>query len=385
MASFSILLTTYNRPALLKQSLDSILRQTYSDFEILLVDNGSSPPAVEALAGISDSRIRFFRNPQNTRDAYQLEAFCEQLSGSYVLFLADDDALTPHALEIANNVLRSHSEIEILLVGSAKFNTREELQQIPLHRMSRFGGSLYEIDAEEAAIAACNDWSIGPRQQYRARLETGHPSCFFFSTYLLKRIQAQGKHFFENPFFDVGFLGIGIAAKKIFFLDLPLALIGEGHIRDGESTAINNRYKWEFAIPWLQATPLRAPTFVNLAADEHLRVMQSFGMVEKHDLHLRPEFYYRHLARISANRPWNRQTISDLLESLPFMVSATIREPLSAIAFFREKLLQKKRFKEKYEELHCSEMYSFGAWIEQHYVETMKELWREGIKPLQLI
>lgn len=384
MASFSILLTTFNRPALLKQSLDSILRQTYGDFEILLIDNGSSPPAVEALAGISDSRIRFFRNPQNARDAYQFEALCDQVSGSYVLFLADDDTLTPHALEIANEVICVHREIEMLLVGFAAFNTRQELQQIPTHRMNRFSGSLYEIDAEEAAIAACNAWSIGPRQQYRTRLETGHPSCYFFSKCLLKRIRAQGKHFFENPFFDVGFLGIGIVAKKLFFLDLPLALIGEGHIRDGESTTINDRRKWEYAIPWLQATPLKAPTFVNMAADEHLRVMQSFGIAEKHDLHLRPDFYYRHIARIAANRPWNRQTFNDLLESLPFTVSATFREPLGAIAFIREKMLRKKRFKEKYEELLCSEMYSFGAWIEQRYVETMKDRWKEGIKQLPL-
>ena len=58
MINISVIVTTYNRPKLLKETLDSILNQTYIDFELIVVDNNSNYDFFKLIESFNDNRIK---------------------------------------------------------------------------------------------------------------------------------------------------------------------------------------------------------------------------------------------------------------------------------------------------------------------------------------
>jgi glycosyltransferase involved in cell wall biosynthesis len=100
---FSVVLPTHNRPALLAEAVASVLAQSVSDFELLVVDDGSEPPAVVA----ADDRIRLLRFEENRGPAAARNAGIDAARGTYLAFLDDDDLFTPDRLAVALEGLRT--------------------------------------------------------------------------------------------------------------------------------------------------------------------------------------------------------------------------------------------------------------------------------------
>ena len=93
----STIITTYNRPELVKRALNSALNQTYAkDTEIIVVDDYS----YESLTDIaSDSRIKYIRHETNRGLSAARNTGVKHASGKYVVFLDDDNELAPEFLE----------------------------------------------------------------------------------------------------------------------------------------------------------------------------------------------------------------------------------------------------------------------------------------------
>ena len=60
--TLTIALQTYDRPKYLSESITSILNQTFKDYELIILDNGSGPETVSVIKSFHDSRIRYIRN-----------------------------------------------------------------------------------------------------------------------------------------------------------------------------------------------------------------------------------------------------------------------------------------------------------------------------------
>ena len=65
MAKVSVCIPTYNRANLLPYAVNSVLNQTYSDFELIITDDGSKDNTAEVVNKWNDSRIRYIQHPQN--------------------------------------------------------------------------------------------------------------------------------------------------------------------------------------------------------------------------------------------------------------------------------------------------------------------------------
>ncbi len=94
---FSIILPTYDRPKYLREAIASVLGQTMTDFELLVVDDGSRVPVVVP----EDPRITLVRLEVNKGPAVARNAGLDVAAGEYLTFLDDDDVFTPHRLELA--------------------------------------------------------------------------------------------------------------------------------------------------------------------------------------------------------------------------------------------------------------------------------------------
>ena len=105
MPFFSIGVTTYNRQELLKQTLLSIIKQTFSDFEVIVGNDYIQESLSAELFGIQDSRIRFVNYPQNLKEVGNMNALLRMGRGRYFTWMADDDLYAPNFLEVVHAAL----------------------------------------------------------------------------------------------------------------------------------------------------------------------------------------------------------------------------------------------------------------------------------------
>ncbi len=102
---FSIGVTTYNRPELLRQTLSSILDQTYDNFEVIIGNDYQFEKLSSDLLGVNDARVRFINYPVNLQEAGNMNSLLEAARGRYFTWLADDDCYEPNFLEVSHQLL----------------------------------------------------------------------------------------------------------------------------------------------------------------------------------------------------------------------------------------------------------------------------------------
>ena len=101
---FSVIVPVYNRAHALKAALQSILAQTCQDFEIVIVDDGSTDDPKAAIDAIGDPRIRYVRQENRGGSAARNRAI-DEARGEYIAPLDSDDLFLPHHLETMRRLL----------------------------------------------------------------------------------------------------------------------------------------------------------------------------------------------------------------------------------------------------------------------------------------
>lgn len=120
MPTVSIVIPTYNRAEWLDISVGSVLRQSYRDWECLIVDDRSTDDTAERVAAIaeSDSRIRYVRNEHPQGPSGARNQGIEASNGRYVAFLDSDDEWEPNHLEDSVRVLEQFpNEVGVISGG----------------------------------------------------------------------------------------------------------------------------------------------------------------------------------------------------------------------------------------------------------------------------
>jgi glycosyltransferase involved in cell wall biosynthesis len=98
---FTVAMATYNRAHLLPRAVNSVLRQTYQNFEVVIVDDGSTDNTEETCRSFGDNRILYHKQRPNKGVLAARNRGLELARGEYIGILDDDDELSPQALEVA--------------------------------------------------------------------------------------------------------------------------------------------------------------------------------------------------------------------------------------------------------------------------------------------
>ncbi|MFH1171538.1 MAG: glycosyltransferase [bacterium] len=116
--AISVVLTTYNGERYLGQTLDSILNQTFREYELIIVDDAStdSTPSILHDAGGKDPRIVLVRNEKNLGGTASLNRGLERARGRYIAIMDHDDISLPERLQKEFAFLEDHPDI--FLVGT---------------------------------------------------------------------------------------------------------------------------------------------------------------------------------------------------------------------------------------------------------------------------
>jgi glycosyltransferase involved in cell wall biosynthesis len=118
MPFFSICIPNFNYCKYLKITIESVLSQSYQDFEIIISDNASTDDSVQMLRQFTDSRITLIENQVNLGFSPNLDKCTQNAKGKFVILLSSDDVMFPDALETIYQVIKSNNQ-ENLVVMSA--------------------------------------------------------------------------------------------------------------------------------------------------------------------------------------------------------------------------------------------------------------------------
>ncbi|MBW4609289.1 MAG: glycosyltransferase family 2 protein [Hassallia sp. WJT32-NPBG1] len=140
MPKVTVSIPTFNRVNLLPFAIESALKQSYQDFELIVCDDGSSDGTPELMSQYTDSRIKYIRHPQNIGKSNNMRSGFEAGSGEYFIKFDDDDRLNPDFL--ARTVAILDKDSSITFVGTDHWiidinNVRDETKT---QENSRFWG-----------------------------------------------------------------------------------------------------------------------------------------------------------------------------------------------------------------------------------------------------
>jgi len=99
----TVFMAAYNAENYISESIESILQQTFNDFELLIVNDGSTDSTVDIVLGFSDPRIRLVHNEKNKGLVYTRNVALKEAKGIYIAVLDSDDIATPDRLEYQYN------------------------------------------------------------------------------------------------------------------------------------------------------------------------------------------------------------------------------------------------------------------------------------------
>lgn len=112
LPKISVILTSFNHAKYLREAIDSVLSQTFSDFELIIWDDASADDSWAIIQSYKDSRIKAYKNDKQRRGIYGInKAISDIARGEYIAIHHSDDVWMPEKLERQINYLSNHPEV----------------------------------------------------------------------------------------------------------------------------------------------------------------------------------------------------------------------------------------------------------------------------------
>jgi glycosyltransferase involved in cell wall biosynthesis len=109
---FSIIIPTYNRVQFLKIAIDSVLAQSFSDYELIIVDDGSDDNTKELINNFNDQRL-YYINKVHGGVSSARNAGIKAANGEYIVFLDSDDRFRKDKLQVSACFIKEHPDYKI--------------------------------------------------------------------------------------------------------------------------------------------------------------------------------------------------------------------------------------------------------------------------------
>lgn len=122
----SILMPVYKTEPFLREAMDSMLSQTFTDFELIILNDCSPDNAEEILDEYKDPRIVRYRGEKNAGLANVLNVGMQMAKGKYIARMDSDDLSAPNRLKVQVDYLEQHSDIDLCSCGMKLFGAMED-------------------------------------------------------------------------------------------------------------------------------------------------------------------------------------------------------------------------------------------------------------------
>ena len=185
----SVLITVFNRETYLADTLRSVLASTYTDFEAIIVDDGSTDKSADIASNIAeqDNRVRFVQNERNLGDYGNRMKAASLARGRFLKYVDSDDLIYPHSLEVMVQAMTRFPEAAVGLAHSRpeddepypwQLSPEQAYQKHFVHRGCMScgpTGAIIRRDAFEACDGFRKDWGVLSDSDLWYRLAAQHP------------------------------------------------------------------------------------------------------------------------------------------------------------------------------------------------------------------
>ncbi len=174
--TLSVLLPVYNGEKYIREAVQSVLDQTFKDFELIIIDDGSSDQTSFILSAFLDPRIIRLKNEKNIGLAASLNRGLEKVRGMFVARMDADDVSLPERFERQINFLRDHPNVGV--VGTDMVQTDHRGREIAI--VERFCGH-EQILQEMLLCSAMNDPTVIMRADLLQKVGGYDPAVLYAS------------------------------------------------------------------------------------------------------------------------------------------------------------------------------------------------------------
>ena len=130
----SVVMSVYNGEQHIRESIESILNQTFTDFEFIIVNDGSTDNSPEIIKSYDDARTRIINNEKNIGLTKSLNKAIKQTRGEYIARQDADDISLPNRLELQLEFLEKHLDVALLGTGIYVINENgDEIEKRIMH------------------------------------------------------------------------------------------------------------------------------------------------------------------------------------------------------------------------------------------------------------
>ncbi len=192
---FSVVIPTYNRAGFILLALSSVLNQEYSNFEVIIIDDGSTDSTQQILSTVTDPRVKIMKIENSERGAAR-NIGVKAAVGDYVTFLDSDDKLYPDYLSEAHSGLLKydypifyHQAYEVRSFDGVKVNFTNEFDDASIYFLAKgnplscIGIFIRRVEAlkfpfnEDRDLSGSEDWELWLRLGANFGLKTGKKIC----------------------------------------------------------------------------------------------------------------------------------------------------------------------------------------------------------------
>lgn len=110
----SVLVPVYNAEKFIADTISAVLSQTFTDFELILLDDASTDKTLEIISSFDDKRIKYFKNEQNIGISASRNKLIDLAKGEYIAVLDHDDICMPTRLEEQAKFLDTHKDVGMI-------------------------------------------------------------------------------------------------------------------------------------------------------------------------------------------------------------------------------------------------------------------------------
>jgi len=208
----SVIMPSFNYDSYLSEAIESVLAQSFQDWELLIVDDGSadkSPQIIESYVSQYPEKIRYFyhENRQNRGLAKTYELGFKHSRGEYIALLEADDAWLPESLALRLEILEKDPKIAVAYSGVEMVGERKVIQKIvgdfqqwklPYELITDRSFYAFPLLLDNNPLLTCS--AIMTRRSFIEGLDLSAPYDAWFDWWLLVQLSVEGKfHYITRP------------------------------------------------------------------------------------------------------------------------------------------------------------------------------------------
>lgn len=228
---FSVVIPCHDRLNLLKEAVYTVLQQDWFDWELIIFDNASDKELMDFIKNLGDPRIRYDRSDQFLAVTESWNRAIDMASGDYIIFLGDDDGLTPNFFSRIAPIIAQFNYPEILYSAFYLFTHPGVAPCSP-------EGFVAEVKTGFFFLGQNKPFLLSQQQAYKAvkgslklrRNFAFNIQAFVFSQKFLSHLKKEGP-IFRSPFPDYYIANIAFAKSK------SIVIIPEARVITGVSKA----------------------------------------------------------------------------------------------------------------------------------------------------